>query len=56
MKEELSKDIDVRLMNKLVDAVTDTISHGYGKVTFEVVVQSGNIVLVSLTKSETYKT
>lgn len=48
MKEEQFK------IERFKELVAETIKMGYGSVLLEVLVQSGNIKMVSLTKKETH--
>lgn len=47
--------LDVLSLGEFIELVAQTMERGYGKVTFEVVVQDKKVKTVTLTKSNTIK-
>lgn len=55
MNEELKKYIDESDIEKFISFVSQTQENGFGRVNLEVVIQRGNIEIVTVTKSESHK-
>lgn len=47
--------VDVLVKGKVIDAIMETMAHGFGEISFKVIVQNKAIKIISITDTKTVK-